>query len=148
MDMKLKGKNAIVTGGAGGFGEAIAYALGAEGANLIVSDINVERAETVAEKCRGLGVKAHAVRTDLTEEKDCFDLIDRTEALLGSADILINNAGLWPTNLVVDIPMQEWKRTFDINMTAVFLTCQRFVQKVLAREGKGKILNITSQAAF
>jgi 3-oxoacyl-[acyl-carrier protein] reductase len=148
MDLKLKGKNAIVTGGAGGVGAAICFALADEGANVIASDIALEKAESVAEKCRALGVRAHAVKTDLTKPEDCSNLIDKAEELLGNADILVNNAGLWPTNLVKDIPLDEWRRTIDINLTAVFLSSQRFVQKVLGRGGKGKILNVTSQAAF
>jgi 3-oxoacyl-[acyl-carrier protein] reductase len=148
MDLQLKGKNAIVTGGAGGMGEAMVRVLAQEGANVIVSDIAFDKAQEVGDVCRGMGVKAFAVKTDLCVEKNCVELIDRAEDLLGPVDILINNAGIWPTNFVVDIPIEEWRRTFDIDMTAVFLTCRRFVQKVLARGGRGKILNVTSQAAF
>ena len=148
MDLQLKGKNAIVTGGAGGVGAAICEALAAEGANVVVSDINLERAEEVAARCRAKGVKASAVRTDLTVDADCSALVDKTEELLGQADILINNAGLWPTNFVTDIGIGEWRKTFDVNLTAVFLASQRFVQIALAKGRKGKILNVTSQAAF
>jgi 3-oxoacyl-[acyl-carrier protein] reductase len=148
MDLKLKGKNAIVTGAASGVGAATAEALAEEGANVVISDINEERAATVAERCAARGVKAVALRTDLCSEADSVGMIDRAEELLGPIDILINNAGMWPTNFVVDIPIAEWRRTFDLNLTAVFLSSQRFVQKVLARGGRGKILNITSQAAF
>jgi 3-oxoacyl-[acyl-carrier protein] reductase len=148
MDLGLKGKNAIVTGGAGGVGSAICELLAAEGANVAVSDIDLARAEAVAERCRALGVKAAAVKTDLTKSEECAALVDRTEELFGSADILVNNAGLWPTNLVTDIGLDEWRRTIDINLTAVFLASQRFVQLALGKGRKGKILNVTSQAAF
>lgn len=148
MNLELKGKNAIVTGSAGGFGETVARFLAAEGVNLIISDINLERAQAVAEDCRKSGVRAAAIRTDLTRTEDCTALIDLSEEELGPIDILINNAGLWPTNLVVETPIEEWTKTFDVNLTAVFLTCRRFVQRVLERGGRGKILNITSQAAF
>jgi 3-oxoacyl-[acyl-carrier protein] reductase len=148
MDLQLAGKNAIVTGGAGGIGSAIALALAEEGANVVVSDLAVERAEAVAGQCRAKGVRAHAVHTDLTKPADCAALVDRTAELLGSADILVNNAGLWPTHLVTEIPLDEWHRTIDVNLTAVFLTCQRFVALNLAQERKAKILNIASQAAF
>jgi 3-oxoacyl-[acyl-carrier protein] reductase len=148
MDLKLKGKNAIVTGAASGVGAATAEALAEEGANVVISDINEERAATVADRCAARGVKAMALRTDLCSEADSVGMIDRAEELLGPIDILINNAGMWPTNFVVDIPIAEWRRTFDLNLTAVFLSSQRFVQKVLARGGRGKILNVTSQAAF
>ncbi len=148
MDLQLRGKNAIVTGGAGGVGAAICQLLADEGANVVVSDIAADRAETVAERCRARGVRAHAVRTDLTVPADCTGLVDRAVELLGSADVLVNNAGLWPTNLVTEIPLDEWRRTIDINLTAVFLASQRFVALNLAQGRKGKILNVTSQAAF
>jgi 3-oxoacyl-[acyl-carrier protein] reductase len=148
MDLQLAGRNAIVTGGAGGIGSAIALALADEGANVVVSDLALERAEAVAGQCRAKGVRAHAVHTDLTKPADCAALVDRTAELLGSADILVNNAGLWPTHLVTEIPLDEWHRTIDVNLTAVFLTCQRFVALNLAQGRKAKILNIASQAAF
>jgi 3-oxoacyl-[acyl-carrier protein] reductase len=148
MDLQLAGKNAIVTGAAGGIGSAIALALAEEGANVVVSDLALERAEAVAEQCRAKGVRAHAVHTELTNPADCAALVDRSAELLGSADVLVNNAGLWPTHLVAEIPLDEWHRTIDVNLTAVFLTCQRFVALNLGQGRKAKILNITSQAAF
>jgi 3-oxoacyl-[acyl-carrier protein] reductase len=148
MDLQLKGKNAVVTGAASGVGAAIAEVLAEEGANVVISDINEKKARIVAERCTARGVRAFVLKTDLCSEADCIGMIDRAEGLLGPVDILINNAGLWPTNLVVDIPIAEWRRTFDINLTAVFLSSQRFVQKVLGRGGRGKILSVTSQAAF
>ena len=148
MDLQLAGKNAVVTGGAGGIGSAICRQLAEEGANVVVSDLALERAESVAEQCRALGVRAQAIRTDLTDPADCAALVDRTAGLLGSADVLVNNAGLWPTNLVTEIPLDEWRRTFEVNLTAVFLACQRFVALNLAQGRRAKILNITSQAAF
>jgi 3-oxoacyl-[acyl-carrier protein] reductase len=148
MDLGLKGKNAVVTGGAGGVGAAIAEVLAGEGSNVAVADIDEPKARAVAERCAARGVKAVALRVDLLSESDCEETIDGAERMLGPIDILVNNAGLWPTNLVVDIPLAEWRRTMDINLTAVFLACRRFVQKTLARGGKGKILNVTSQAAF
>ncbi len=148
MDLQLAGKNAIVTGGAGGIGSAICTLLAEEGANVVVSDLALERAEAVAEQCRVKGVRAHAIHTDLTSPADCAALVDRTAQLLGSADVLVNNAGLWPTHLVTEIPLDEWHRTIDVNLTAVFLTCQRFVALNVAQKRKAKILNVTSQAAF
>ena len=148
MDLQLRGKNAVVTGGAGGVGAAICTLLAAEGANVVVSDIDRARAEGVAALCRAAGVAAHALGTDLTRPEDCAAVVDRTAELLGSCDVLVNNAGLWPTNFVADIGLAEWRRTLDVNLTAVFLASQRFVQVNLAAGRKGKILNVTSQAAF
>lgn len=146
MELGLKGKNAIVTGAAGGVGKAIVLALSQEGANVAIADIRP--APEVVQACEQFGVKAVFIPTDLSKAEDCVNLVNTAETLLGPIDILINNAGLWPTNLVADIPLAEWHKTVDINLTAVFLTCQTLVQKVLAAKRKAKILNVTSQAAF
>jgi 3-oxoacyl-[acyl-carrier protein] reductase len=146
MELGLKGKNAIVTGAAGGVGKAIVLALSQEGANVAIADIRP--APEVVQACEQFGVKAVFIQTDLSKAEDCVNLVNSAEAQLGPIDILINNAGLWPTNLVADIPLAEWHKTVDINLTSVFLTCQTLVQKVLADKRKAKILNVTSQAAF
>ena len=146
MDLGLKGKNAIVTGAAGGVGKAIALALSAESANVAVADIRA--ADDVVRECEQFGVKAVSIPTDLSNADDCINLVNKAEESLGPIDILINNAGLWPTNFVNDIPLEEWHKTVDINLTAVFLTCQALVRKVLAEKRQARILNVTSQAAF
>ncbi|MCP4397593.1 MAG: SDR family oxidoreductase [bacterium] len=146
MELGLAGKNAIVTGAAGGVGRAIALVLSAEGANVAVADIR--EADDVVQECERFGVKALSIPTDLSKADDCINLVNTAEKQLGPIDILINNAGLWPTNFVKDIPLGEWHKTVDINLTAVFLTCQTLVRKVLAEKRKAKILNVTSQAAF
>lgn len=146
MELGLKGKNAIITGAAGGVGKAIALALSQEGANVVIADIRPS--PEVIQACEQFGVKAVFIQTDLSKAEDCINLVNNAEVLLGPIDILINNAGLWPTNVVTDIPLAEWHKTVDINLTAVFLTCQTLVKKVLAEKRKAKILNVTSQAAF
>ena len=146
MDLGLQSKNAIVTGAAGGVGKAIVLALSEEGANVAIGDIR--EAKDVVRECEQFGVKAVSIPTDLSKADDCINLVNTAEKRLGPIDILINNAGLWPTNFVRDIPLQEWRKTVDINLTAVFLTCQALVQNVLAEKRKAKILNVTSQAAF
>ncbi len=146
MELQLRGKNAIVTGAAGGVGKAIVLALSAEGANVAIGDIR--EAQDVVRECEQFGVKAVSIPTDLSNADDCVNLVNTAEEQLGPIDILINNAGLWPTNFVKDTPLAEWHKTVDINLTAVFLTCQTLVQKALTDQRTAKILNVTSQAAF
>jgi 3-oxoacyl-[acyl-carrier protein] reductase len=146
MDLGLKGKNTIVTGAAGGVGRAIALELSKEGANVVIGDIR--EAHDVVQECQQFGVNAACILTDLSKADDCINLVNKAEEALGPIDILINNAGLWPTNFVKDIPLDEWHKTVDINLTAVFLTCQALVRKALEQKRKAKILNVTSQAAF
>lgn len=149
MDLDLSGKSALITGAGGAFGRQVAVDLAREGVNVAVTDINSERVEETAELCRAHGVRAEALVGNLLVPEECSGLVDQAATRLNGLDIVINNAGFWPTNNVVDIPVDEWKRTFDINMTAVFLISQRFAQIFDYDSGKrGKVLNITSQAAF
>lgn len=148
MELGLAGKNALITGAGGAFGRQVAVDLAKEGVNVAVADINRERAEETAELCRAAGVKALPLIGNLLDPKDCAGLVDRSDVELGGLNILVNNAGYWPTSTVRDMPLEEWHRAIDINLTAVFLTSQRFAQIFPFDGRRGKILNITSQAAF
>ena len=139
MELNLKSKNAIITGGASGFGKQLAIDLAKEGTNIIIADISIENAQKVSEEL----ISKYNVKYD-----DTINLIKESETKFSNLAILVNNAGFWPTNNVVDTPVEEWIKTFDINLTSVFLTSREFAKHVLNRNGKGKILNITSQAAF
>ena len=141
MELNLKSKNAIITGGASGFGKQLAIDLAKEGTNIIIADISIENAQKVSEELISkYNVKSFAIKTDLSNYDDTINLIKESEIKFSNLDILVNN--------VVDTPVEEWIKTFDINLTSVFLTSREFAKHVLNRNGKGKILNITSQAAF
>lgn len=149
MDLKLKGKCAIVTGSSRGVGRGIATALAQEGAKVVVNyNRSAEKAEELVESIRKEGGEAYAVKADLGNPDECRKLLEEAEKKYGSADILINNAGVWPTNWVQDIPLDEWNKTIDVNLTSVFLTSQAFVKYNIDKGRGGKILNVTSQAAF
>ena len=148
MDLQLKGKNAIVTGGAGGSGARYA-SCSRPRAPTLPCRTSTSRGPRLSPSAAGRrGRRPRRYGPISLRPEDCAALVDRVEELFGSADILVNNAGLWPTNLVKDIGLDEWRRTIDINLTAVFLASQRFVQLALGKGRKGKILNVTSQAAF
>lgn len=149
MDLKLKGKCAIVTGGSRGVGRGIALALAEEGVSVVVNYNKSEKsALDIINHIVKNGGKAIAVKADLGNPDDCENLINEAERAFGGVDILVNNAGVWPKNWVQDIPLDEWKKTIDVNLTSVFLTSQAFVKYNMAQKRGGRILNITSQAAF
>lgn len=149
MDLKLKNKCAIVTGGSRGVGKGIALALAEEGAHVVVNYNKSEySAKEVVKEITKNGGKALAVKADIGNAEDCVRLINEAEEKFGTVDILVNNAGVWPSNWVQDISLDEWKKTIDINLTSVFLTSQAFVKNNISKKRAGKILNITSQAAF
>ena len=145
MDLMLNNKTALITGGAGGLGGAIARGLRAEGVHLIILDMKPEE-------------EARRILSDLGDfdyiQADLSNL-DQTQTALGSAlemckevDILVNCAGLWPTNFVKDTPVDEWLITLNINLNSAFVLSRDFVNHRLSLEKTGVILNITSQAAF
>lgn len=149
MDLKLKGKCAIITGGSRGVGKGISTALAEEGVKVVINyNKSLTQAEELVKSIKRAGGEAYAVKADLGYPDECRKLVEEAEKKFGKVDILINNAGIWPTNWVQDIPVDEWKKTIDVNLTSVFLTSQAFVRNNIANGQGGKILNVTSQAAF
>ncbi len=157
MDLYLRDKVALVTGGSRGLGRAICLGLAAEGARVAVNylrdpaqgiDLGDEAAELVKILRAGYGVEAAAIPGNVAESRDVQEMFRQTEALLGPLDILVNNAGIWPTAYVRDMSEQEWNATLAVNLTGPFLTCREAVRRWLDSGRKGRIVNITSQAAF
>jgi 3-oxoacyl-[acyl-carrier protein] reductase len=148
MDLRLKDKVALVTGGARGLGRAISLALAQEGAKVAVNYAHTNPAPLLSEIQRQFNVPALGVRGDVSKAGAVGRIFERVERHLGPVDILINNAGSWPTALVQDMTEQEWNRTLAVNLTAAFLTCREAVRRWLAGGRKGRVVNITSQAAF
>ncbi|MBM7645942.1 3-oxoacyl-[acyl-carrier protein] reductase [Scopulibacillus daqui] len=149
MELGLKEKNAIVTGGSRGVGRAIALALAKEGANVALTyRSHREKAQEVVESIKSFGRKAFAYQVNLADTNEAAESVHKAIRDFGGVDVLINNAGIWPKCYVKDMDLTEWEETLDVNLTSVFLTCQAFTNYCLEQNRKGKILNITSQAAF
>lgn len=153
MDLKLKGKVAVVTGAARGIGRAIALTLAGEGADVVVSDIDIQEAEKVAEEARACGVIALAVRTDVTSSGEVKAMARATFEAFGKIDILVNNAGIVyvggdPTTrkLFQDFGEDEdYSPELDIILHGSIL-CTRAVLPHMLRQGSGAIVNIVSEA--
>lgn len=149
MNLGIKGKTAIVTGGSRGVGKAISYALAEAGVDIALTyQGNKDQAEDVVKEICHLGGKASAIQVDLASTNEASQLVDRVVQQFGKVDILVNNAGVWPKSYVKEMSLTEWEKTLNVNLTSVFLTSQDFVNHCLEREKHGKIINITSQAAF
>jgi 3-oxoacyl-[acyl-carrier protein] reductase len=150
MDLNLRGKVAIVTGGGSGLGAAISEVLAEEGANVIVNYI-VDEANVfkfVDQLNEKYNSKAIPLYGDITNAKDIEDVIARATDIYGGVDILVNNAGIWPTCFVSDMTDEAWEKTVRINLTGPFMFSKRVVDHFIQRKNKGKIINIVSQAAF
>jgi NAD(P)-dependent dehydrogenase (short-subunit alcohol dehydrogenase family) len=141
---QLDGKVAVVTGAAQGIGRAIADGLSAEGARIVVVDL--ERAEEAAEAYPdGVGLTA-----DVANEADVERVVSESRERCGSVDVLVNNAGLYASLAMrpfTEIPLEEWRQVMDVNVASMFLTC-RAVVPVMREQGGGKIVNISSGTPF
>lgn len=148
--MKLVDRSAIVTGAGAGIGEAYAHALAAQGASVVVADIEAEAAEAVAEQLVAQGGAAIAVRADVTSETDVEALADEALAAHGRIDILVNNAGLASVEASAPCATMErslWRRLLDVNVTGA-LNCAVACRPSLAQSDAGVIINQSSVAAY
>jgi 3-oxoacyl-[acyl-carrier protein] reductase len=137
--MRLQGKVAIVTGGASGFGEGIARRFAAEGARVVIADINEKAARKLADEIGGL-----AVRVDVSSSTDVAALADAATAKFGGIDLLVNNAGIGHKPQPLDTIAEEtFDRILAVNAKSVFLTAHHIVPRMKAKK-YGAILNIAS----
>ncbi len=143
--MRLEGKTAIVTGGASGFGAGIVQTFLAEGARVMIADINGDAAQDLAAQ---LSSAAIAQQVDVSDSASVQAMADAVEAAFGQLDILVNNAGVThlPTPLE-DVSEEDFDRVFNVNMKSVYLTARAFVPAMKAR-GAGAILNVASTAGL
>lgn len=139
----LKDKVALVTGSAQGIGKAIAVAFARAGANIVVSDINLELAQQTAKEIEALGVKTLAVKTNVADLADVERAVGEIVAALGRIDILVNNAGITKDNLLVRMKKEEWDAVLAVNLTGVF-NCTKTVGTLMMKQRCGKIVNIAS----
>ena len=149
--MKLKGKVALVTGGGTGMGRAISLMLAAEGADIIINYSRRNReAEETAEAVRKLGVRVSAEKADVAQDQECRRLVEETVKRLGRVDILVNNAGwshIVPHRDLEKLTEEILERTWAVN-TKGPLYLSRAVIPHMIKQGGGRIVNITSIAAF
>jgi len=145
MELKLKGKVAIVTGGSRGIGEIIVKTFAQEGANVVIADILLEPAEQLAVTCRGMGVQALAVKTDVTKLEEAQKLAKAVLDKFGRIDILVNNAAVFSIAPFVKAPWDEITRVVNVCEWGVF-NCTRAVLETMINQKSGSIVNIGSDA--
>ena len=143
--MRLKGKTALVTGAASGFGTEIAATFAREGAKVVIMDLNGEGAEKVAS---AIGDPAKAIRGDVTRAADIQAAVDLTKQFGGTVDIVVNNAGWTHRNKpLMDVTEEEYERLYDINVRSIF-HMTRAVVPLMREAGGGCIINIGSTAGI
>jgi len=143
--MRLKGKIAIVTGGARGIGKNICTEFLNEGGRVVIFDVNVDAGKkTAAEFNKKYGSRSAAFyMVDITSEENVEETINTVVQEYGGVDILVNNAGITLDNLILRMKVKDWKKVIDINLTGAFI-CSKFAVKHMVKARSGKIINISS----
>ena len=134
---------ALVTGAAQGIGKAIALLLARNGADLVVSDINLEKAEETAKEIRAIGPKAMAVKVDVANLSDVERMVTGILEKLAKIDILVNNAGITRDKLILRMTEEDWDAVLGVNLKGTF-NCTKAVVRHMAKQRSGKIVNIAS----
>jgi len=139
----LTGKVAVVTGGNGGIGLGIAMGLAGAGANIVIAARSVEKTAQALEDIRALGVEAHGITVDVTQEPAIQRMVTSTIDHMGRLDILVNNSGIAVRAQPQELTASQWDSVVDVNLRAAFLASKEaYAQMVKA--GGGKVINVGS----
>lgn len=155
MEQRLQDKNALVTGGSSGIGQAIAIRLAQEGANVAInyrSDLEdaqdteeaIQAFDDCVNKVEECGAKVTLIQADVSKEKDVTRMIDEAISELGGLDILVNNAGIQRSKSSHEVTSEEFDQVINVNLRGAFLCARQFLQHALGAEKPGIILNVSS----
>lgn len=143
--MRLAEQVAVVTGSAKGIGRAIAIGIAREGADVILTDVDIERAEIVAQEIESLNRKGVPIRADVSENKEIVMMVKKALSIFGKIDILINNAGIIKRGSLEDHSEEDWDSVIAVNLKGTFNCCKEIVP-IFKKQQHGKIVNISSVA--
>lgn len=150
MDLHLKDKTVLVTGGGRGLGKAICELLAEEGARVLLNySSSVQAAEEAVKTLRQqYGIDVLAFQADVSKEDEVCQMFDEGERNFGSIDALVNNAAWCANPPCVDLDLEDFRKCVAVNLQGTFLTCREFCRRALTRKRTGNIVNISSQAAL
>ena len=143
--MRLRDKVTLITGGGRGLGRAIGLAFAREGADVVISDVDMPAAQKVAGEVKALSRRSLAIKADVSGKKEVEVMINKVILEFGTIDILVNNAGVSLVVASEKLEEEEWDKAIDINLKGVFL-CSQTVGKEMIERKAGKIINISSIA--
>ena len=148
MDIELKDRVALVTGGSRGIGRATSLALAAAGARVIVNYVkSKEKAEAVVAEVAASGGVAEAFKADVSKPDEVETLFNHIRDSYKKLDILVNNVGIIKDTLLAGMPLKEWDRVMDVNLRSAFL-CMRAAVELMMAEHSGTVINISSTSAI
>lgn len=143
----LKGKTALVTGGARGLGKAMAEALAQVGANIIIADMELTSAQQTAKELASFGGRTLGLQVDVTSEEQVRAMVDQIVGEFNELNVVINNAGICQKITVEEQSLEDWKKTMDVNVNGVFLV-SKYSGKQMKVQGGGSIINMASMSSF
>ena len=143
----LTDQTALVTGAGAGIGRAIALSLAGSGASVALSDLNIERAESVAAEIHERGGACIALHADISNRFQTANMIERARDAYGKIHILVNAAGIFKAEPMLKIDEWDWRRQIEVNTTGAFF-CLQLVGRVMADEGGGRIINLVSTVGY
>jgi 3-oxoacyl-[acyl-carrier protein] reductase len=142
--LDLTGKSALVTGGARGIGKAICLKLAAQGADIAFVDVGrPEVAEATVAEIQALGRKAVFIPADVTDSEACVKAVQAAVAAFGKVDILVNNAGITRDDLIMRMPVEDWKKVLEVNLYGAFYMIKAAIRPMLKAHA-GRIINMSS----
>lgn len=148
VEVKLKGKVAIVTGSSRGIGKAISLEFARQGADVVVNaHRDIKAMFETAEEIRSLGRESIPIVADVSNSKDVNNLVNETVKEFGKIDILVNNAGIMKSTPIEELSEDDWDNVMNVNLKGAFL-CSKHVGKQMIKQKKGVIVNIASIAGF
>lgn len=145
--MEFKEQTVMVTGGARGIGKAIAESFAGKGANLVIADISLEAAEATAGEIAAQGVKARALKLDVSKSAEIESAFRDIVKEFGRIDVLVNNAGITRDSLILRMKEEDWDSVISVNLKGVFL-CTKEAVKIMIKQRYGRIVSIASVVAF
>ena len=141
--MRLQNKVALITGAAVGIGAEIAKRFAAEGARVVIGDVNAVEARTTSESIRRSGGSARSVPLDVTKEESWKEALDGIRTAEGRLDVLVNNAGITKRISITEMPLEDFERIMAVNVRGVFLGIKHALP-FMKQHGGGSIVNISS----
>jgi len=142
--ISLRGKTALVTGGASGIGLGIALRLAEAGANVLIADIQGDSAEKAAAELREKGYSVQSSEADVSSEESVRAMIAKAVSIFGGLNILVNNAGIYPAIPIRKMSAADFERVLSVNLKSVFLCTKYAAEQMLSAGAGGKIINVSS----
>lgn len=147
--ISLKGRVAVVTGGAQGLGRAMVNRLAEAGASVLILDLKADQAEAAAQEvARTTGSRVISAAVDVTDTASVVAAADRAVAELGGLDVWVNNAGLYPNVPLLDVDERDWDKVMDVNLRGVFVGSREAARRMIAAGRGGVVINVVSTAGF